>query len=194
MAVSSPERRLALALLVTLFAACSAGEGEGEVSGTLTAVSCELEGEYALNPSFFGASATLDLLDIRVQRGSSLPDMTDGLTVIVHDVPEVQATLGEPIPIALSGADALVQLTLGLGETCPVRPGDGTPVYLSAVEGAITFEALHSPEHPAESNLIAGHFEGVRFEDPGAPEETFATLGGYFEFYYTRGRPAQLFP
>jgi hypothetical protein len=190
---SSPERVLILALLV--FAGCATGAGEGEVTGTLTALSCELEDvDFSLDPTFFAATAVEDQLDIRLQHTSTFPDQTDGLTIVVHDVPEAQATLGEPIPVALTGAAALVQMTLVLGDSCPVRRAVGTPVFMSAVEGEIVFDALHSPEHPAGDKRIAGHFEGVRFEDPGSPDESFAVLSGYFEFLYTRGRPLQLFP
>lgn len=189
---SSLER--ALLLLTLALAGCSSGEGTGEVTGTLTAVSCELAGDYSLDPEYFAASAIEDQLEIRLQHTSELPDVTDGLSIVVHDVPEVQASLGAPIPIALTGASALVQMTLVLGDSCPVRRGEGTPVLMSAVDGAIVFDAIHSPEHPGEDERIAGHFEGVYFEDPGSPEETNATLDGHFEFFYSRGRPGQLFP
>jgi hypothetical protein len=191
-AASSLERTLMLLMLA--LAGCASGEGEGEVTGTLTAVSCDLEGEFSLDPEFFSASAIEDQLEIRLQHTSAMPDVTDGLTIAVHDVPEVQAMLCAPIPIALTGAAALVQMTLVLAGTCPVSRGEGTPVLMAALDGEIVFDAIHSPEHPGEDKRIAGHFENVRFEDPGSPDETFAVLSGYFDFLYARGRPAQLFP
>src|SRR5690606_12862480 len=117
--------------------------------------------DYSLDPEYFAASAIEDQLEIRLQHTSELPDVTDGLSIVVHDVPEVQASLGAPIPIALTGASALVQMTLVLGDSCPVRRGEGTPVLMSAVDGAIVFDAIHSPGHPGEDERIAGHFEGV---------------------------------
>jgi hypothetical protein len=190
---SSRERALLLALI--LFTACATGPGEGEVVGPLTALSCDLDGvTYSLDPSFFSGTAVEDQLEIRLQRTGALPDQTDGLSVIVHDVPEVQAMLGAPISIALTGADALVQMTLVLSDSCPVRRASGMPVFMAAVEGEIVFEAIHSPEHPGTDKRIAASFDNVRFEDPGSPDETFAVLSGYFDFLYLRGRPLQLFP
>jgi hypothetical protein len=192
-AVSSPERALWLALAV--LTGCATGPGEGEVAGPLTALSCDLDNvSYSLDPSFFSATDVEDQLEIRLQRTGAMPDQTDGLSVIVHDVPEVQSTLGTPISIALTGAEALVQLTLVLSDSCPVRRASGTPVFMSAVEGEIVFQAIHSPEHPGTDKRIAASFDGVRFVDPGSPDETFAVLSGYFDFLYSRGRPLQLFP
>lgn len=192
MAASSHKQLLALALLVLV--GCHTGSGDGEVTGSVTSVACDLDGAFSFEPSFFAANASHDVLEIRLQSSSAFPDVVDGLTVAVNHVPEVLASLGAPIPIALTGAEALVQLTMVFGKTCPVHLADGVPVLMSAIEGEIVFDALYSPEHPTDSKRIAGHFEDVRFVDPASPDESFAVLSGHFDFLYSRGRPAQPFP
>lgn len=163
--------------------------------GTVTAVACELEGvSFSLRPNFFSAEGMHEHLEIRVQRDSGYADISDGLGVTVADVADVQARLGEALPIEGLEVDAPVRMTLVLGESCEVKKGRGIPVYMSAISGSIVFEAIHSPEHPSEDKRIAGRFEDVRFEDPSRPDEIFGVLSGSFDFFYTRGQPAQLFP
>src|SRR5689334_1104581 len=79
-------RAATLGALVTLAAsaclfgsACSLGDGTGEVrSDNLIAKDC-WQGEYDLQPDFFAAEPFRDSLYIRVQRGSDLEGVSDGI-------------------------------------------------------------------------------------------------------------------
>jgi hypothetical protein len=79
---------------------CSVGQGAGEVhSKGLLAHDCwgsPADGGTAvgacfdLQPNFFAAVPFRETLQIRVQRGSDLEEVSDGLSVLVDDVPRVR--------------------------------------------------------------------------------------------------------
>jgi hypothetical protein len=96
-------------LLIALVTGCSLGQGEGEVSSDkLFAHDClgagdegMIQGEsYALNPDFFAAipdrSSYRFTLQIRVQRGNDLQEVSDGLSVLIDDVAKVREALDNP--------------------------------------------------------------------------------------------------
>ena len=181
---------------------CSAGVGEGEVTGVVFAPGCGLNGEaFDLQPNFFAADPTLDFLDIRLQRGSGFEDVSDGVDISVRSASEVTANLGVAIaledPLVLPRtppADRpLVAMSVYLNRTCPIDRR-AIPVAYEAVSGDITFTAIYAPELPSTGLEISGSFSDVRFEDPSDPNNRNATLSGHFTFIFNRGRPAQRFP
>lgn len=184
--------------MACLAVGCSVGEGTGAISGMVTAEGCELpDPPYELQPSFFVGEVTGDALNLRVQRGSDLEGYADGLVIVVRDVDEVKRDrLGLPIRFE-DDAEALVQATLHLNETCPTGFPSffrTRPYAMMAVGGTITFDAVYAPNLDAGSTLIEARLDGVRFEDREIPEERNATLDGTFSFFYQRGSPAQRFP
>jgi hypothetical protein len=91
---------LALGLLIT---GCSLGQGTGEVrSDKLFAHECwgqpgpadpTVDQGYDLQPDFFAAIPYRKTLQIRVQHGNDLQEVSDGLSVLIDDVPKIRAVL-----------------------------------------------------------------------------------------------------
>src|SRR5262245_19369020 len=84
---------------------CSLGQGEGEVeSDKLIAKECWDQG-FDLGPNFFAAVPGASL-QIRVQRGNDLEEVSDGLLVLVDDVEAIRkGFLKQELPVSLpSGA------------------------------------------------------------------------------------------
>ncbi len=177
-----------------LCAACSVGAGEGEVMGKLSIDSCDLENAaYEMNPSFFGADDVEELLEIRLQRGSDRTLVSDGLMILVSDAALVkQERLGQDIDVEVDNT-SLVQMGLYLNDTCPSDPNGDQSVFV-AVSGSIRFDEIYAPKVDDDDTNISATFSEVRFEDPSDPDQRNATLSGFFEFIFNRGRPAQLFP
>jgi len=186
-----------VALVVTLACAgCSVGHGDGEVGGIVSVAGCRREGPYELTPTAFFAQAAEQVLKIRVQRGSDIEVVSDGLAVLVEDASLVKnSLLGQDIAVAtpIGGPRGpRIDLTLYLNESCPAER-DKTPVVLSAVSGTVRFHRIYAPEVKKGEVRIDAELSNVRFEDPRT-EDRWALLEGYFDFLYVRGRPAQRFP
>lgn len=195
MAVSSNERG-ALGALAFLIGSCSVGVGSGDIGGSVNVPQCDLASEsFTLDVGFYAADDFEEQLTIRLQEGGGYPVDTNGLSIVVRDATAESERLGTPI--ALTGAETgPVSMSLYLNATCPATPDD-LPVFLAAVEGTITFDAIYAPEVDEDQREIRGHFENVRFTDtePAADEEPrVAILSGDFKFLFERGRPAQPFP
>jgi hypothetical protein len=105
---------MAIALLIT---GCSLGQGTGDVtSDKLFAHECwgQVDGggnpdeaRYDLKPDFFAAIPYRSTLQIRVQRGNDLQEVSDGLSVLIDDVPKIRAALDAARSFQASGpADA----------------------------------------------------------------------------------------
>lgn len=199
--VARGPRRLAGAGLAALVAVATAGcavggDGEGAASGVVTVRGCGFDEDlYDLDPTFFGAQAFEDILNIQMQRGSDFQDRSDGVLFQVRDATMVRETLlDEPLPIE-DRADALVQMSVYLNDSCPTDfTGNDRPVMLPAIEGTITFSAIFAPEADGDAREIEAVFEGAVLEDPATPDERRATLDGFFRFVFNRGRPAQRYP
>ncbi len=189
---------LACSLLLAALATtgCSVGVGSGEIVGTVSAPDCGLlEEALDVNPTFFVASPLPEGLEMRVQRGSSFPDVSDGLAVTLLGVETAHERLGEPMSLgSLMGSEfrrgARAAMTLYLNATCP-PDRERVPVVLSATEGRIVFESLHVPGSGSAEGEIAARFERVRAADSLGREARFS---GWFRFVFNRGRPAQRFP
>lgn len=174
---------------------CSLGAGEGTVQGTVSAPFCELQdAPYDLEPSFFAAAEAAEgLLEVRVQRGSDLESLSDGLTLLVLDPVDIrQNRLGEAIPIRAT-FDHPVRMSFYMNETCPISRTDN-PVNYEGVEGEITFTSIYAPALGEDSVETAATFSDAVFVDPRSPAERSARLDGTFRFLFSRGRPAQRFP
>jgi hypothetical protein len=86
-----------------LITGCSLGQGTGEVkSDELFAHECwgqpgdtpgAGEQVYNLQPDFFAAIPYRSTVQIRVQHGNDLQEVSDGLSVLIDDVPKIRAAL-----------------------------------------------------------------------------------------------------
>ncbi len=199
-------RHAALTLLGILAAACSVGQGRGQMTGSVVDTTCDVDiPAYSLEPTFFAADVVEERnadeprsrLTLRIQRGSYREGDSDGVLVFVRDANELhRSALGVPIPLDGS-VDAPVQMTLYLNETCESgfpREFWQVPLVLAAQQGTITFDRIYAPDVDPQNTEITGRFEGVLFASDERPGERFAVMDGSFSFFFQRGRPAQPFP
>lgn len=176
-----------------LFAGCAKGGGEGNAVGQVWAPDCGLDGQpFELNPSFFAMqpSASVEIIDIVVQRGSDLPSFSDGIAVFIAE-PEMlkDSMLGTELDFEL--LESPVEMTLYLNATCPGLVE--LPVVYRAVSGTIRFDELYVPWVDNETKETSAVFTNVELVDNQDPEERRARLDGSFRFLFERGMPAQLF-
>jgi len=88
-----------MALAVTALASlgtagCTQGQGEGIVgSDQLWAKDCWCSG-YNMQPDFFAAVPYRDTLQIRVQHGADVQEISDGLSILIDDVPAIRPRKG----------------------------------------------------------------------------------------------------
>lgn len=151
------------ALLVPLLApaGCSLGQGEGVVhSDALYARDCVLPTEgavctfddpdaggpdagldygcdnYDLLPDFFAAVPSENVIQMRIQRGTDITELSDGLSVLVNDVDQIRAAIQAKRDVVLAqGAtdeEALEQLVevpvaMPLGVRTPGSPVSTAP-------------------------------------------------------------------
>lgn len=111
-----------LAVVPVLAAAvmgCSLGRGEGEVhSDDLYAKECVLPSPdncagpdgidvgcdaYDLRPDFFAAVPFRETIQMRIQRGTDINELSDGLSVLVNDVDKIRAPLQQKQKAAMAG-------------------------------------------------------------------------------------------
>ena len=198
--------REGLAVALALVAGCSVGAGEGRVDGTVRDVACRVDvPDYHMRPDFFSADVIEDrgalggtarMLRIRIQRGSYRESDSDGLVFLVHDVDRIaRESLGRPLPLGPAGAPR-IDATLYLNETCTSGFPDRfwtVPSIVEVASGEITFESIYAPDLDPSNTEIRAHFSG-EFLDPTAPLDRVARIEGEFDFFYQRGRPAQVFP
>jgi predicted deacylase len=176
-----------------LYAGCAKGGGEGNAVGQVWAPDCGLDGQpFELNPSFFAMqpSASVEIIDIVVQRGSDLPSFSDGIAVFIAE-PEMlkDSMLGTELDFEL--LESPVEMTLYLNATCPGLVE--LPVVYRAVSGTIRFDELYVPWIDNETKETSAVFTNVELVDNQDPEERRARLDGSFRFLFERGTPAQLF-
>jgi hypothetical protein len=180
---------LQIAASCALCGACSVGHGSGELVGKVAVPGCLVNDHYSLTPTSFFAEAIQQLLSIRVQRGSDLEVVSDGLDVLVHDANQVERKwLGKTLDITKAGVD----MTFYLNESCPAGR-DKTPIALQAVSGTIRFDDIYAPQVDSSAVEIKAELNDVRFEDSTDGTRS-AELSGNFDFLYVRGRPAQRYP
>jgi hypothetical protein len=204
---------LCAATLVAISAlGCSTAEGDGEVKSDKLFIEDCWNGPFDLGPTFFGANPYRDTVTIRIQKGDNMEEVSDGLIVLVNDVPKIREGLlntpvkvGMPpgvsppgVPVPFVESPPLVHLSLYLHATCHEQNG-----ALYSVDGSITFESLFSGdpnESDAEDRRTIANFSAT-FADPrhilptgGIDPERTSTVQGWFDFYFQRGQPAQPFP
>ncbi len=107
-------RTLLMAMATLIVTGCSLGQGTGEVkSDKLFAHECwgqvdgggnPAEQSYDLQPDFFAANPYRSTLQIRVQAGNDLQEVSDGIAVLIDDVPKIRAALD--VARTLQSADA----------------------------------------------------------------------------------------
>jgi hypothetical protein len=172
---------------------CSLGEGEGDVqSAALVAKDCWF-GEYDLQPDFFAAVPYRETLNIRVQRGTDIQEVSDGLAVLVQDVEQIRGVVGPDGVVHNSLLDKELAVTLSPGvltpggEAPPPTP-EGQPaihmaLYLQrschaqnavlyAVDGTVTFHSLFSGdpnEAEAKDKFTNAEFSVVMGDPRDAP-------------------------
>jgi hypothetical protein len=219
--MSGVARWFAASLVVALGAATvgacvSVGEGSGEVkSDHLFAREC-WDDFYDLKPDFFAADPFRDQMSMRVQRGSDLIEVSDGLSIVIEDVPAVRAALGSAVSVSLprgvappgvsegtlcagaaGGCDSPVHIALYLLESCHTQN-----MVLYATAGTITFNELFSGD-PNETEASAKLTDATFDITVGDPRDFDPATGvianqsqitGRFTFFFQRGQPAQPFP
>jgi hypothetical protein len=211
--MSSWLARLALAIVALAPLGCTVGEGEGRVSSDHIWIAGCWNGAYELSPDFFGANPDPgQSLTIRVQRGDNIEDMSDGLIVLVNDLPDIRQKLGQDLPVGLprgvspSGVPITfdpeppqISLSLYLHNSCHLQNGT---IY--STSGSINFSSLFSGdpnEQSSEDRLTDATFD-AEFADPR--ELAYATsqaerdsmtsrVTGNFRFFFQRGQPSQPF-
>ena len=193
MAASSPSLS-AFTLCVLAAFGCAKGSGEGQVSGTVWAPDCGLEGDlFELNPNFFAMqpSFSVEVIDIVVQRGSDQRTFSDYLSVFIREPEELRdSMLGTEIE--LGGFEAPVEMTLSLNATCPGIAR--LPVAYAAVSGTIRFERLFVPWlADNDTDETTAVFRDVVLVDRQEPDERRAQIDGDFTFLFERGLPPQFF-
>lgn len=195
MAVSSHELgvRGSSILIVLLLGSCSTGPGEGSAVGQVWAPECGLiGGPFSLDPNFFAMqpSTSVEIIDMRMQRGGDIPNLSDGVSFFLAD-PELlkNEMLGVDIEFELFGSP--VQMTLYLNETCPGL--SQIPVVYRAVSGTIRFDELYVPWIDNDTRMTTAQFTDVELVDTAEPEIRRALLSGDISFLFQVGRPAQNF-
>jgi hypothetical protein len=120
-----------------LVAACSQGEGEGRITGTLEVPNC-WSGAFELSPDFFGAVPYRESLQLRIQSGSDNQNFSDGVSILINDIGKIRPGSGggagrykealvvdmppevtpPGVPIEATPEPALVGMTLYLQRSC----------------------------------------------------------------------------
>jgi len=204
---------LAAGLLALASLGCTVGEGEGRVSSDHIWVAGCWNGAFDLNPDFFGVNPDQgESLTIRVQRGDNIEDVSDGLIVLVNDLPKIREQLGQDLPVGMprgvspSGVPVEFQdnppkisLSLYLHSSCHLQNGT---IY--SIAGTINFSSLFSGdpnESSSEARLTDATFDAT-FADPRElvdlqtdAERAAVTsrVTGNFHFFFQRGQPSQPF-
>jgi hypothetical protein len=206
--------RCRVGFLALTLAACTGGQGVGQVRSDHLYVSGCWNGAFDLSPDFFGANPDQGAsLMIRVQRGDNIEDVSDGLDVLVNDLQTVRTELntdvpvGMPrgvsppgVPIAFNPDPPKVSLSLYLHNTCHQQNGT---IY--SVSGTIRFTHLFSGdlnEGSSEDRRTDASFTDVAFADPrelaaagdaAAAAAVTSMVSGNFSFFFQRGQPSQPF-
>lgn len=204
-------KRLVPLLLALASFGCTVGEGKGWVKSDRLYIEDCWNGPFDLGPDFFGAdSFREDALIVRVQRGDNIEELSDGLLIVINDLPTQRARIGEPIavglppgvsppgvPVTYNPDPPPVSMSLYLHASCHIENGT---VY--STDGTITFNSLFSGdpnENDSDKRLTDATFDAT-FADPrllvgaGADDPTLKShVTGYFHFFFQRGQPAQPF-
>src|SRR5262245_514137 len=99
-AAPSPLLAVATAVATAWLTGCTVGEGSGTVQSDELFIQNCWRGQFDLRPDFFAAVPNQrDGLMIRIQRGSDISVMSDGLMAQINGVSDIRQHLGEKISI-----------------------------------------------------------------------------------------------
>lgn len=211
--------RLAQALLLALalpLAACTTGEGTGEITSERLFVKDCHNGPFDLQPDFFASNPFDDTQTIRVQRGDRMEEVSDGISILVNGVDAIRGddgqggmlgqdlAIGLPVGVSPPGVPIVynpepppVSIALFLNDSCHAQN-----VTIYAISGTMSFTSLFSGdlnEEDADARLTEATFT-AEFADPRdlTPNDPpnpalVSTVNGNFRFFFQRGQPAQPF-
>lgn len=196
-----------------LWSGCTLGKGSGEVHSDKLALANCWDGPYDLGPDFFAGVPYRSTFQIRIQRGSDIEEVSDGVSILVDDVHAIRnGKVGMPLDVGLSpevtppgvpitptSSPPLVHMALYLHNSCHA---ENSTLY--AIRGVITFEDLFNGdanETSADERLTTAVFDvevGDPHDQPAGggeiPQEKLSRVTGWFRFYFQRGQPGQPFP
>lgn len=205
-------------LAALLASACSVGDGEGEVRGRLMVAACDLQvPHYSMQPDFFAGDWHEGTYTVRIAQGGASGEFNDELVFLIDDTRYVAQHLNERLPVGPPGITP-VHATLRLSKSCGNREllQNVANVSLSAMRGYIIFEAIYrgDPNADAAARRTTASSFSLALEDPRTVRDTAGTvtdrstvddrepivlarsraeIEGRFDFYFSRGRPAQRF-
>jgi hypothetical protein len=78
-----------LLFVATTAPACSQGEGEGRIVGTLDVPTC-WTGAFELDPDFLAAVPFRESVTFRIQSGSDFQNFSDGFTILINDRTQIR--------------------------------------------------------------------------------------------------------
>lgn len=124
-----PLLTIAAALASVGTAGCTQGQGEGVAgSDQLWAKDCWCS-SYNMQPDFFAAVPYRDTLQVRIQHGADVQEISDGISILIDDVPAIRSgllrqKLNVKVPAELEAlaADKNWTLGAGTGEGCLAEP------------------------------------------------------------------------
>jgi len=206
---------LSLAIVLWAASGCTfVGQGEGEVfSDNLSVPTCWF-GAFDLDPDFFATVPFRNVQQIRIQHGSDLTEVSDGVAIQVNDAPAIRNRLGEELTVGLP-PELLNEIAPGVPQPMEEPPDASLALYLQfschnqnkvlyATSGTITFDALFSgdPNESVGAEKLTDARFSVTVADPRSalpgtleyPDEATSPLEGWFRFHFQRGQPGQPFP
>jgi hypothetical protein len=117
--------------LVAASPACSQGEGNGSIKGTVNIPDC-WTGAFDLNPDFFAAVPFRETsLTLRIQRGSDFQNFSDGISILASDIKKIR-------PDSSAGFAGKYNTALRVDIPPEVTP-PGTPVVADPDPALVSF-------------------------------------------------------
>ncbi len=201
-----------------LSVSCSVGDGAGDVRGRLMVEACALDvPTYSMQPGFFGGDWHAGTYTIQIASGGDTGEYADVLQILVDDTAYVARHLNERIPVGAPGITP-VHAVLRLTKSCGWREirQSAANVALEAWRGYVVFEAIYRGDpngdaaarrtavsafsmELADPRVVRDYTQSARERgvgegrEPSVLSQSRGELEGSFEFYFSRGRPAQRF-
>lgn len=154
-------------VLASTVPACSQGEGEGRIVGTLDVPGC-WTGGFELDPDFLAAVPYREAITLRIQSGSDFQNFSDGLSILINDQTKIRPDPGrdfpgryrEALPVDLppevtppgtpvkpNATPALVNMTLYLQRSCRTQ--------------TVTLQAVSEVTIPTDGTCTAAALRGA---------------------------------
>ena len=126
---------------VAIMPACSQGQGDGLVAGTLNIPNC-WTGAFDLNADFLAGEPYRNTLQLRIQSGSDYESFSDGISILINDITKIRpdpstgfaGLYGQPlvvdlppsvtppgVPVVAKADPALVSLALYMQKSCQTQ-------------------------------------------------------------------------